>query len=495
MARKIKGGRISGSTVLLVDDSPEYLETTSALLEREGHQVLRADNGPAALELLRTQKIDLLLLDYYMPGMTGEDVVTELRRWNPFVQVILQTGYASEQPPRELLRRLDIQGYFDKSEGPDRLLLWTDVGLKAAYTVQLLHKSRQGLRYILDVTPELHRIQPLNDLLQGILLQIAGLLGAVNSFLAVLPESGGLTLGSDNLEGFVAMLDDETGLVIRASTGRFVSAESVTECLEDDKQDLVRRALGEGRIQVGDGLTVVPLRVADSMIGVVYLDRPAQQERDVELLYVFANQAAVAIQNSQLYEMATLDPLTGVYVRRFFEQLLMRELGTAFRAQKPLALLMMDLDGFKKINDTAGHLTGDQALAAMGNVLRKAIRSADVPGRFGGDEFSVILPQTDKDGGEQVARRILEVMGATRVVAPSHEFLLGGSIGLGLVQPHAFSQKDIPRPIPLSYYQGVAQELIRKTDEALYAVKKEGGGRVQRSEPLSWPAFSTKPEL
>jgi len=178
MARKTKAERASGYVILLVDDSLEYLEATRMMLEREGHQILTATNGPEALEILRNSKVDLLLLDYFMPGMTGEEVVAELRKFNHYVQVILQTGYASEQPPRELLRRLDIQGYYDKSEGPDKLLLWTDVGLKTAYTIQLLQKSRQGLRYILDVTPELHRIQPLQDLLQGILLQIAGLLGA-----------------------------------------------------------------------------------------------------------------------------------------------------------------------------------------------------------------------------------------------------------------------------------------------------------------------------
>lgn len=492
MARKTKAGRLSGSTVLLVDDSPEYLESTASLLEREGHNVLRASAGPEALETLRTQRVDLLLLDYFMPGMTGEEVVAELRRFNPFVQVILQTGYASEQPPRELLRRLDIQGYFDKSEGPDKLLLWTDVGLKAAYTVQLLHKSRQGLRYILDVTPELHRLQPLHDLLQGILLQIAGLLGAANSFLAVLPEAGGFRVASDDkTDGFVAIVDDDTGLVIRASTGRFVGHPSVSECLDPDKQDVVRRALSDGRIQVGEAMTAVPLRVGDAKIGVVYLDRPAQAERDVELLSVFANQAAVAIQNSQLYEMATLDPLTGVYMRRFFEQLLLRELGTTFRSQKPLALLLMDLDGFKQINDTAGHLTGDQALAATGNVLRTAIRSADVAGRYGGDEFAVILPQTDAEGAEQVARRILELLAATRIVSPHKEFYLGGSIGIGLVAPHAFSAKQIPRPIPHTYFHQIAQDLVRSTDEALYAVKKEGGGRLHRGSALSWPALGT----
>src|SRR6185436_4775491 len=178
------------------------------LLEREGHQVIPAANGLEALTLLRKQSVDLMLLDYFMPGMTGEEVVLQLRQFNKLVQVILQTGYASERPPRELLRRLDIQGYYDKSEGPDKLLLWTEVGLKIAYSVQLLHKNRQGLSYILAVTPDMHKIQPLDDLLSGILWQLAGLLGAVNSFLAVLPKEESPPPAPASPDSFLAMVDE-----------------------------------------------------------------------------------------------------------------------------------------------------------------------------------------------------------------------------------------------------------------------------------------------
>src|SRR5436190_1857320 len=118
MTRKTKTIESSGYTILLVDDSPEYLAATRLLLEREGHTVLTAENGPDSLSILKYQKIDLLLLDYYMPGMTGEDVVLALRQVNPLIQIIFQTGYAGEQPPHELIYRLDVQGYHDKSEGP-----------------------------------------------------------------------------------------------------------------------------------------------------------------------------------------------------------------------------------------------------------------------------------------------------------------------------------------------------------------------------------------
>jgi diguanylate cyclase (GGDEF)-like protein len=486
MVRKFKTEQSSGCTILLVDDDTEYLEATRRLLEREGHAVLCVTNGAEALASLRQQHVDLLLLDYFMPGMTGEQVVTALREFNPYVQVILQTGYASEQPPRELLQRLDIQGYYDKSEGPDKLLLWTDVGLKAAYTVQLLCKSRQGLRYILDVTPEMHRIQPLQDLLQGVLWQVAGLLGAANSFLAVLPEGGFLRSAPPETTGFLAMLEGDTELTIRASTGYFVGHVKIDGCLEEAKVQLIREALRLGELRIINGSTIVPLRVGSLTIGIIYLDRPTVLDKDLELVQIFANQAAVAIQNMQLYEMAALDPLTGLYARGFFERWMRRELRTAFRSQQPIALLMLDLDDLKCVNDTAGHLVGDQALATLGSALRAATRSVDVVGRFGGDEFILILPQTPLEGAQHVCQRIFELLKDKCVVVPNGLLPLQCSVGVSALKPHAFSSADLPRPIPPTYFQTIAEKLIQSADAAMYQAKKDGGNRVCQGEAIEW---------
>jgi len=128
----------TGRVIVVVDDSREFLASTERLLAREGHTVHAFASPIAALDFLRATAVDLVLVDFFMPEMTGEEFVQKLRPGNPLVQVILQTGYASEQPARDLVRRLDIQGYFDKSEGPEKLLLWVDVALRAAATVQAL---------------------------------------------------------------------------------------------------------------------------------------------------------------------------------------------------------------------------------------------------------------------------------------------------------------------------------------------------------------------
>ena len=281
MPRKSHAQISSGRIILLVDDNREYLDATRVLLEREGHKVLCAADGPEALRLLQQRpEVDLLLLDYCMPGMTGEETVAHLRQFNPYVQVILQTGYASEQPPRELLKRLEIQGYYDKSEGPEKLLLWVDVGLKAAYAFQLINKSRQGLRYILDITPELHKIQPLEELLQGILLQVSGLLGVVNSFLAVLPQSD-FKRAETIPEGFVAIMEDGANLKIRACTGRFTGLSTVSTCLDTDKMQGIRLTMQNGETQHLSDSMIIPLSVGRMILGVIFLDRMTHQKQDL----------------------------------------------------------------------------------------------------------------------------------------------------------------------------------------------------------------------
>ncbi len=484
MPRKYNDKPESGYTILLVDDDPEYLEATRLLLEREGHRVQTASSGADALARLRERPVDLLLLDYYMPGMTGEQVVTELRQFNPYVQIVLQTGYASEQPSRDLLKRLDIQGYHDKSEGPERLLLWTDVGLRSASTIQSLNKSRLGMRYILDVTPDLHRIQPVNDLYQGILLQCAGLLGAVNVAVAF-PAGSPLLVRTD---GFLATWDG-TEWVIRASSGRFLGQQDVEGCIGAERMQSVHSAVLRGEIQTVDETTVIPLRFGELTLGVIYVESPAVGADDRELLRIYANQAAVAIENMQLYEMATMDPLTGVYTRRFFDLWLLRSLRSALRSRLTLSLLMLDLDSLKQLNDLAGHLAGDQALASLGTVLRDAMRGSDIHGRFGGDEFAVILPQTSEDEAVRVGQRIIELLGTKRLNGSAGAIPIRVSMGVAALNAFRSDAEDIPHPIPDGYFEAMAQALIQRTDDALYRAKTSGGNQICKTTAIEWQPF------
>jgi signal transduction histidine kinase len=145
MARKRVSAEPSGFSILVVDDQEETIISSKLLLEREGHRVVTAIDGFEARTLFREGQFDLVIVDYFMPRMSGEEVVRAIRNIDSDVQIILQTGYSGEKPPREMLKLLDIQGYHDKSEGPDRLLLWVDVTLKAAGNLREIHRNERDL--------------------------------------------------------------------------------------------------------------------------------------------------------------------------------------------------------------------------------------------------------------------------------------------------------------------------------------------------------------
>jgi diguanylate cyclase (GGDEF)-like protein len=125
-----------------------------------------------------------------------------------------------------------------------------------------------------------------------------------------------------------------------------------------------------------------------------------------------ANEASMALENARLYEeartLADRDPLTGFYNHRYLHERLGEEVVRAQRSRRPLSLLMLDLDDFKLVNDTFGHLFGDRVLVWVAERIRSTLRVTDLPARYGGDEFAVILPETDPDAARRTADRILE---------------------------------------------------------------------------------------
>lgn len=143
MARKRGAIQTSGYTILVIDDQEEILTSVQRLLARDGHNVLTALDGEIGLALFRSEKVDLIIVDYFMPKMTGEDVVFEIRKLDPDVQILLQTGYSGEKPPLTMMRALDIQGYHSKTDGPDHLLLWTETALKAATQLRQTRETEQ----------------------------------------------------------------------------------------------------------------------------------------------------------------------------------------------------------------------------------------------------------------------------------------------------------------------------------------------------------------
>ncbi|MFZ5951354.1 MAG: sensor domain-containing diguanylate cyclase, partial [Candidatus Rifleibacteriota bacterium] len=148
----------------------------------------------------------------------------------------------------------------------------------------------------------------------------------------------------------------------------------------------------------GKSFIVVPIVHQGEFLGLVHLcgspEGAGFTERDVRLIKVFAVQLGAAVKNAQLYEQAITDGMTKLYLHRYFKQRLYDELKRAARFKRNLALIMVDIDHFKSLNDNYGHQTGDEVLKHVAAILRRAVRTHDLPVRYGGEEFALVLPET-----------------------------------------------------------------------------------------------------
>lgn len=220
------------------------------------------------------------------------------------------------------------------------------------------------------------------------------------------------------------------------------------------------------------GSFLLPLGRFDEASGFVYLEGVQPQympEFEPHRFWVtHASTTATALENAALYRRATVDALTGLFLRHYFDSFLSREFRRAGRYQGHLALLMTDIDHFKKFNDTHGHQVGDEVLRFVAESVRSAVRNVDVPCRYGGEEFGVILPETDYEGALLTAERIRRKVEEAVVETAGKKLSVTISIGLSCTdRSHAQS----------------FEAFVHEADQALYRAKEAGRNRVEAWEP------------
>jgi diguanylate cyclase (GGDEF)-like protein len=223
----------------------------------------------------------------------------------------------------------------------------------------------------------------------------------------------------------------------------------------------------------------IPLKVGDTVVGVMNLSRSTIggfTPSELRLIGLLSDQAAVAISNASLHQMishqAYSDTLTGLPNRRALDERLEEEVATARKNNYSFAVIMMDLDGFKAVNDTYGHTVGDDVLRLVFSQMARGVRTTDFLARYGGDELTLILSQTEMPSAQIVSEKIIEGMKKLKYWLPDGRRLkLGISGGIALFPIHAISGPD----------------LLRAADAALYRAKKYKRGTFEIARGITGP--------
>jgi diguanylate cyclase (GGDEF)-like protein len=370
----------------------------------------------------------------------------------------------------------EVAGVLDvESRRPDAFTeeheqLLTVLGVQAALAIEA-SRTTDHLRSRLRELDALHRIsrlaasgRPLDWILDQMLAVAQGVSPESQCAILLLDDSGkrlriraarGYAVGSEGLE--ISLDDGVTGRC--AQSGAPVRVDDVAE------EPAYIRGVEGARSEVA-----VPMAVEGEVIGVLNAESGLPAAFDdglVGLLALIAEQAAVVIRTARLQEetalLACTDPLTGLFNRRRFLEELGRALHRGERYGDHFALLFLDLDRFKAINDRHGHEAGDRALQAVASALTAGLRQSDVLGRLGGEELAALLMQVDRGRATRVAERLRAAIGALELPLENDAVLrLTVSGGLALYPEHG----------------GTPDALLRAADAALYAAKDAGRDRV-----------------
>ncbi|MDJ0838726.1 MAG: diguanylate cyclase [Acidobacteriota bacterium] len=349
---------------------------------------------------------------------------------------------------------------------------------KQQQLLELLDKDLRSLDSSLKARLQEHRVLHEISAVIGRILDIDELLATVLSMISeVLQAERGLVLSYDPREDLllvkIARYFNEEDFHSEKEV-RF-SKSVARQCLQQRRIVLVSDAVNNATFKVSDSISTsrvrsvacIPLMQKEEVLGILYLDNRNQPgcfgEDKIDFLKILAVQVTNALVNARLYTQATTDDLTGLYSRNFMENHILEEIRRADRYSRDCSLLMVDLDHFKRINDTLGHQSGDVVLRRTARTIEDNIREVDMVGRYGGEEFMVLLPETGLDDASALAERIRLSLEKMSLQDVHQDLKVTGSIGVAAYHP-GFKMKLRP--------------FVEAADQALYHAKENGRNQV-----------------
>ena len=473
--------------ILVADDDPVDLQMMVNFLSLERYNVTEIINGDEVISRIRENKVeynkkfDLLVLDIMMPKISGYEICKTLRKEFsifelPILMLTRKGQYDDVMAGFKAGANDCISKPFDRRELLTRvgtLLVFkhsVETAIVNARNLEAEINRRTFAETLGEFSKALTSTLELNEVLERFLEKL-------NNF--VLFDSGMVMLkeGIDfrvvsNIGCFDANCSDikdiENALIIPKNSAliKTILKNQMPVIIGDAQKDK-RYCICENNRCDKKSLLAVPIVNNDEVLGIVLLQdkkKDAFSEYDAEIVYNFAAQSGIAIKNAKLFaeikKLATIDDLTKLNNRRHFFVLAEREfkLYKRYKNLQNLSMIILDVDDFKKINDTYGHHMGDDVLRTVAEKCMETLRETDVIGRYGGEEYTILLPQAGRQEAQKVAERLKKNISMQPIIFNGINIYVTVSIGVAVLND-SINNLD---------------ELLQKADIALYEAKRKG---------------------
>ncbi len=469
--------------ILVADDDQALSRTLSWILKDNGYDVVTVPGGEGVMEQLMADPFDLLLLDIMMPKVDGLQLLEQVKA-EPVLADLPVLMISSMQPEEATVKSLGL-GASDFIAKPFRVR-------------ELLARVKAHLRVgreLNQARAEVHSRTEMVDILQEV---TASLKPDEIYQILVRRVARGLRISKCSI--IIATAGDEVGTVVAANENpvlRNLQVElkrypEISKAIQSGEMVHIRDVLtdplyedvrleweAEGVMVPTRSVIAIPFNLRDTPTGVFFLRTTAEaaplNDRDTRFASQVIQAAVAALERAydletavmgqeQMRRLAETDPLTEAFNRRALVEKLAQEMDRAKRYDTILACLMIDIDNFKNVNDTHGHLIGDRILRQMANLLRREQRAVDIVARYGGEEFVILLPETGVTGARIFAERILRRVAGNEFGEPGHPVHLTTSIGVATYPDERIDDGD---------------GMLRLADENLYKAKNDGRNRFR----------------
>jgi len=442
--------------ILVVDDDAFFRVLCSDILTEGGYTVKTASNGAEAISVIDESQFDVVITDLVMPDMSGLEVLQRSKQHNTLTDVIVITGHGSMESAINALKN----GAFDyiiKPLNEDELLHTVNSCFEKKKLLAENQEMRQSLK-LYEVSKAVTATLDINKLYNI----------SLDALLQIIPgEAGIITFYEDDGKRLEIKAIRHIGLaagekVLRAFKKHFEKDMKGGTNIVVTNPEV--NGEGEESLKEYNSMLIAPLYRGTASIGYILilsaLGKSGYNLRDIKNASFINEHISSAFDNAIKYseakEMAFIDSLTGLYNSKYLEAALDRELKRADRLMSPVTVLFMDLDNFKKINDTNDHLVGSRVLVEVGKILLKCVREVDTVIRYGGDEYVVILVDADYGVAMRVADRIRASIEQEHFIAEeSLDIRITASLGVATYPIHTRDKK----------------ELLKIADKAMYRAK------------------------